>query len=184
MKMRLAIAMLWACFMAVIACHGRRGDVYRTLFFEQPDGTDTASFHHARLPDQPFSVELLGRSHSLSEKHYVLFLQIGVYGSPGFAEDTLTLNPDKVLAAANGLESTASYSILGRGQPPYEASSVHFFSFDRDSLAELLGESCLLRFEFHLDEYAVCSSHPVEILPIVAYDPWFSRLVVGKPHHE
>jgi hypothetical protein len=181
MKSRLKLLLLFfaAVSASFVACGGGRRAAYRPLVFEWADQKDTADFVHIRPEHQPISVELFANTDSLTDSTYVVHVQVGVYGSPEFSREFLSIADSTVTATANGLAAGKAISIgacCGDSTlKPWVALSNHWFVFDRDSLAAHTAGEPVLRILVNLDGYATYGDRPVEIGPVTMLDPWFSR---------
>ncbi|MGD8922617.1 MAG: hypothetical protein PVH24_05160 [Candidatus Zixiibacteriota bacterium] len=190
MKISLRLFLLFCAAVSAsfVACAGRRHAPYRPLVFEWADQRDTADFVHIRPENQPISVELFANTDSLTDSTYVVHVQVGVYGSPEFSPEFLSIKDSTVTATANGLEATKAISIGSccgdSTMKPWVALSNHWFVFDRDSLAERTAQDGVLRILVDFDGYATYGDRPVEIEPATMLDPWFNRFTAAVKKEE
>ncbi|MDD4052376.1 MAG: hypothetical protein PHR28_10835 [candidate division Zixibacteria bacterium] len=170
MKSILPIIISFGVAVAILGCSGAQQS-WRPLYFERPPKGDTGDYIHIMLKDQPLSIEVLGRLDSLIGNYYRIFLQVGIYGSPGFDIQRLVLRPESIAVSVNGFQFKDILSDIVIDLKPWDALCLRKLFFNKDSLLNELGDASVLRMEIRLDGFVNYDGHPLAIEPIIALDP-------------
>ncbi|MEZ5358690.1 MAG: hypothetical protein R3F48_07625 [Candidatus Zixiibacteriota bacterium] len=154
------------------ACSANKYVAKPSVYFESFDKSDTADFCHIVIPEQPFSVELLGSVDTVTETTITFHIQIGIYnhGMAPVTKDNLIMNDMTVTALADNLAPIRQSSFHGQTQgPPYAIMSYHRFVFDRAALARQFAETHIAAFQIFLDKFITYNGKSVAIEPVSAF---------------
>ncbi len=169
------------CIIAVVisSCFGHRDNIRRALFFINTSEKDTADFIHLKQINKSLSIEILGEFHKITDSAYILFFQIGTYGSPDFNWQEMSINPDSAIISINDNKATSLFSNvkLPYSGNPWNALSLHIAAFKLSTLQKEAINTRILNFTISLDGYAFYNNKAIKIEPINVLDPWFSKII-------
>lgn len=157
---------------SLAACGSNNFAVKPDVYFESIDKADTTDFCHILIPEQPFSVELLGSVDTVTEKTIAFHVQIGIYkhGMAPLTKDNLVMNDMTVTALAEGITPLRQQSFHGQTiGPPYAFMSNHRFVFDRAKLERQFADSHIAEFQIILDKFITYNGKPVTMEPVTAF---------------
>lgn len=156
----------------IATCSSNKYVIKPSVFFESFDRADTADFCHITIPEQPFSVELLGSVDTVTEKTIAFHVQIGIYnhGMAPVTKDNFIMNDMTVTALAEGITPIRQYSFHGQTiGPPYAFMSNHRFVFDRAKLERQFADTHIAKFQIILDKFITYNGKPVAMEPVTAF---------------
>ena len=127
--------------------------------------------------DSVFSLEISGTSDT-TESRYTLKIFVGIYGSPDFQKGKLKLNPDSIQMSWHGPEFIRDFSTsrIYDDARPWDMSSLHLFSVNKDSILKSPALSGPISFVMTFGGYAMYDSYLEAIDSVVVIDPWLNAL--------
>jgi len=177
-KIYLSLVTIVIITVIISSCVDNKKAIRRPLYFVDQIEKDTADFIHLKQISNSLSIEILGKLYKVTDSAYILSFQIGTYGWPGFDWQQMSLNPDSVTLSFNGIKAQVLLSTvkLPYTRNPWDALSLHFFSFPMSLLQKEILKSPLLEYNIDLDGYASYNNTAIEIKSITIIDPWLAKV--------